>query len=115
MDDKAHAIFNGKIFVPKPAQLTDARQLSKNLLLSPKARVDTKPQLEITADNVKCAHGATVSQLDNDEVFYLQSRGIDADSARKLLVYAFAYDVISQIPVDSLRADLASILRSQQS
>lgn len=114
VDDRAHAIFNGKIFVPKPAQLTDARQLSKNLLLSSKARVDTKPQLEITADNVKCAHGATVSQLDSDEVFYLQSRGIDADSARKLLVYAFAYDVISQIPVESLRADLASMLRSQQ-
>lgn len=111
VDDRAHAIFNGKIFVPKAAQLTDARQLSKNLLVSPKARVDTKPQLEITADNVKCAHGATVSQLESDEVFYLQSRGIDEDSARSLLVYAFAYDIISQIPVISLRDTLAASIR----
>ena len=111
VDDRAHAVFNGKIAVPKAAQLTDARQLSKNLLVSPKARVDTKPQLEITADNVKCAHGATVSQLESDEVFYLQSRGIDENSARKLLVYAFAYDVISQIPIVSLRDTLAANVR----
>ncbi|UIE39564.1 Fe-S cluster assembly protein SufD [Leptodesmis sichuanensis] len=114
VDHRAHAVFNGKVFVPKAAQLTDARQLSKNLLLSSKARVDTKPQLEITADNVKCTHGATVSQLDTDEVFYLQSRGIDADSARKLLVYAFAYEVISQIPVPSLQNQLTAIVRTQQ-
>lgn len=114
VDHYGHAVFNGKVFVPKAAQLTDARQLSKNLLLSSKARVDTKPQLEITADNVKCAHGATVSQLDTDEVFYLQSRGIDADSARKLLVYAFAYEVISQIPVASLQNQVAAIVRAQQ-
>jgi Fe-S cluster assembly protein SufD len=101
--DRAHAIFNGKVFVPKPAQLTDAAQLNRNLLLSPKARVDTKPQLEITADNVKCAHGATVSQLEDDEIFYLQSRGIDANDARKLLVSAFAAEIINQIPVPSLR------------
>lgn len=114
VDHHAHAVFNGKVFVPKAAQLTDARQLSKNLLLSSKARVDTKPQLEITANNVKCAHGATVSQLDTDEVFYLQSRGIDEGSARKLLVYAFAYEVISQIPVASLQNQLIAIVRSQQ-
>ncbi len=114
VDHRAHAIFNGKVFVPKAAQLTDARQLSKNLLLSAKARVDTKPQLEITADNVKCTHGATVSQLDTDEVFYLQSRGIDADSARKLLVYAFAYEVISQISLPSLQDQLTAIVRTQK-
>lgn len=114
VDDRAHAIFNGKVFVPKAAQLTDAKQLSSNLLLSPKARIDTKPQLEITADNVKCTHGATVSQLDSDEVFYLQSRGIDEDSARKLLTYAFAYEVIREIPVASLREKLAAIVREQQ-
>ncbi len=114
-DDHAHAVFNGKVFVPKAAQMTNARQLSRNLLLSNKARVDTKPQLEITADNVKCAHGATVSQLETDEVFYLQSRGIDAESARKLLVYAFAYEVLSQIPVPSLRDRLAAQVRSQSS
>jgi Fe-S cluster assembly protein SufD len=114
VDDRAHAVFNGKIFVPKAAQLTDAGQLSKNLLLSPKARIDTKPQLEIVADNVKCSHGATVSQLENDEVFYLQSRGIDEANARKLLVYAFAYEVIQEIPVDSLRQQLAALVRSHQ-
>jgi len=66
-------VFNGKVFVPKPAQLTDAGQLNRNLLLSPRARVDTKPQLEIIADNVKCSHGATVSQLDDEEVFYCKA------------------------------------------
>ena len=104
--DKAHAVFNGKIIVPKPAQLTDASQLNRNLLLSPKARVDTKPQLEITADNVKCAHGATVSQLEDDEIFYLQSRGIDENAARHLLIDAFATEIIKQIPVASLQENL---------
>jgi Fe-S cluster assembly protein SufD len=110
IDDRAHGIFNGKVFVPKAAQLTDAGQLNRTLLLSPKARVDTKPQLEIVADNVKCTHGATVGQLETDELFYLQSRGIDADSARKLLVYAFAFEIISQIPLEPLRQTLSSQL-----
>jgi Fe-S cluster assembly protein SufD len=109
-DDSAHAIFNGKVFVPKAAQLTDAGQLNRNLLLSPKARVDTKPQLEIVADNVKCTHGATVSQLEDDEVFYLQSRGIDAASAQKLLVYAFAFAVIEKIPIASLQDRLSQLV-----
>ena len=104
--DRAHAVFNGKIIVPKPAQLTDASQLNRNLLLSPKARIDTKPQLEITADNVKCAHGATVSQLEDDEIFYLQSRGIDENAARHLLIDAFATEIIKQIPVASLQESL---------
>lgn len=104
--DRAHGVFNGKIFVPKPAQLTDAAQLNQNLLLSSKARIDTKPQLEITTDNVKCAHGATVSQLEDDEIFYLQSRGIDANDARNLLVNAFATEAINQIPVPSVRQSL---------
>ncbi|MBF2073174.1 MAG: Fe-S cluster assembly protein SufD [Synechococcales cyanobacterium C42_A2020_086] len=108
VDDRAHAVFNGKVFVPKAAQLTDAGQLSRTLLLSPKARVDTKPQLEIVADNVKCTHGATVGQLETDEIFYLQSRGIDATTARRLLVYAFAYEIISQVPIASLRPILAN-------
>jgi Fe-S cluster assembly protein SufD len=111
VDDRAHAIFNGKVFVPKAAQMTDAGQLNRNLLLSPKARVDTKPQLEIVADNVKCTHGATVSQLEDDEVFYLQSRGIDAESAQKLLVYAFAFEIISKIPIASLQENLAQWAR----
>ncbi|MBW4615124.1 MAG: Fe-S cluster assembly protein SufD [Desmonostoc vinosum HA7617-LM4] len=113
--DRAHAVFNGKIFVPKLAQLTDAAQLNRNLLLSPKARVDTKPQLEITADNVKCAHGATVSQLEDDEIFYLQSRGIDENDARKLLINAFASEIIAQIPVDSLRDTLLNTVTSLKS
>ncbi|NMG20285.1 Fe-S cluster assembly protein SufD [Brasilonema bromeliae] len=114
-EHRAHAVFNGKVFVPKPAQLTDAAQLNRNLLLSPKARVDTKPQLEITADNVKCAHGATVSQLEDDEIFYLQSRGIDQDNARNLLINAFAAEVINQIPVPSLQERLTQTVNSYQS
>lgn len=112
LDDRSHGIFNGRICVPKLAQQTDAAQLSRSLLLSPKARVDTKPQLEIVADNVKCAHGATVSQLEDDAVFYLQSRGIDPDNARKLLTYAFATEVIQEIPVASLRSTLQERVRS---
>jgi Fe-S cluster assembly protein SufD len=107
IDDRAHAVFNGKIFVPQPAQFTNASQLNRNLLLSPKARVDTKPQLEITADQVKCAHGATVSQLDADDIFYLQSRGINAASARELLLDAFAAEIINRIPMASLRHRLS--------
>jgi Fe-S cluster assembly protein SufD len=110
--DRAHGIFNGKIFVPKLAQLTNASQLNRNLLLSSKSRIDTKPQLEITADNVKCAHGATVSQLEDDQIFYLQSRGIDENNARKLLVNGFAMEVINFIPVASLRESLLRTVTS---
>lgn len=110
--DRAHGVFNGKVFVPKPAQLTNASQLNRNLLLSSKSRIDTKPQLEITADNVKCAHGATVSQLEDDQIFYLQSRGIDENNARKLLVNGFAMEVINFIPVASLRESLLKTVTS---
>ncbi|MEH2107363.1 Fe-S cluster assembly protein SufD [Nostoc sp.] len=113
--DRAHAVFNGKVLVPKRAQLTNASQLNRNLLLSSKARVDTKPQLEITADNVKCAHGATVSQLEDDEIFYLQSRGIDENDARKLLINAFAAEIINQIPVPSLREILLNTVNNLKS
>ncbi|MCC5641446.1 Fe-S cluster assembly protein SufD [Nostoc sp. CHAB 5824] len=113
--DRAHAVFNGKVFVPKPAQLTNASQLNRNLLLSSKARVDTKPQLEITADNVKCAHGATVSQLEDDQIFYLQSRGINENDARKLLINAFAAEIINQIPVPSLREILLNTVNNLKS
>ena len=98
----AHAVFNGKIMVRPGAQLTDSVQSSRNLLLSDKAHVDTKPQLEIFADDVKCAHGATVGQLDSEEVFYLQSRGLSDAAARNLLTYAFGAEVIARIPVRSL-------------
>ncbi|MEH2023289.1 Fe-S cluster assembly protein SufD [Nostoc sp.] len=113
--DRAHAVFNGKVLVPKLAQLTNAVQMNRNLLLSSKARVDTKPQLEITADNVKCAHGATVSQLEDDEIFYLQSRGIDENDARKLLINAFAAEIINQIPVPSLREILLNTVNNLKS
>ncbi|HEY9729942.1 MAG TPA: Fe-S cluster assembly protein SufD [Chroococcales cyanobacterium] len=112
VSDKARAVFNGKVFVPQAAQLTDARQLNRNLLLSPKARVDTKPQLEITADNVKCSHGATVSQLEADEVFYLQSRGLNETDARNLLIDAFAAEIIDRLPVVSLRKQLGELVRA---
>ncbi len=100
------SIFNGKVTVPKVAQQTNAAQLNRNLLLSPKARIDTKPQLEIVADNVKCSHGATVSQLEDDEIFYLQSRGIDRVSAQHLLIDAFANEILQKLPVESLRKAL---------
>ena len=109
-DGRSHAVFNGKIQVAKLAQQTDSAQLSRNLLLSGKARVDTKPQLEIFADNVKCAHGATVSQLDAEEIFYLQSRAIDAESAANLLTYAFATEAIAQIPIVSVQRSLSNFV-----
>jgi Fe-S cluster assembly protein SufD len=98
----AHAVFNGKILVRPGAQQTDSGQQSRNLLLSDKAHVDAKPQLEIFADDVKCAHGATVGQLEADELFYLKSRGLSDEAARNLLTYAFAAEVIERIPVKSL-------------
>lgn len=107
-DGRSHAVFNGKIQVAKLAQQTDSAQLSRSLLLSGKARVDTKPQLEIFADNVKCAHGATVSQLDAEEIFYLQSRAIDAKSAANLLTYAFATEAIAKIPIVSVQQSLSN-------
>jgi Fe-S cluster assembly protein SufD len=109
-DGRSHAVFNGKIQVAKLAQQTNSAQLSRNLLLSGKARVDTKPQLEIFADNVKCAHGATVSQLDAEEIFYLQSRAIDAESAANLLTYAFATEAIAQIPIVSVQRSLSNFV-----
>ncbi|UZQ53229.1 Fe-S cluster assembly protein SufD [Trichothermofontia sichuanensis B231] len=111
--DRGHAVFNGAIIVGQKAQQTDAGQLSRNLLLSPKARVDTKPQLEIIADNVKCTHGATVSQLEADEIFYLQSRGLDREMAQKLLVDAFAAEVINQLPLTSLQKQLTQAVKAE--
>jgi len=99
----AHAVFNGKIIVRPDAQRTNSSQSSRNLLLTPKAHVDTKPQLEIFADDVKCAHGATVGQLDNDAVFYLTSRGLSDTAARNLLTYAFGAEIVDRIPVASLK------------
>lgn len=106
VDESAHGVFSGKIMVRPHAQQTDARQLNRNLLLSDKARMDTKPQLEIFADDVKCAHGATVGQLDNESLFYLQSRGLTEVAARNLLTYAFGGEVINRVIVPSLKQRL---------
>jgi Fe-S cluster assembly protein SufD len=106
LDGKSRAVFNGKIFVRHGAQKTDAMQTNKNLLLSDEARVDTKPQLEILADDVKCAHGAAVGQLDEDELFYLETRGIHPELAKNLLTYGFAEEVIGKIKVNSIRDQL---------
>ncbi|MGH9872935.1 MAG: Fe-S cluster assembly protein SufD [Pyrinomonadaceae bacterium] len=106
LDGKSRAVFNGKIFVRHDAQKTDAMQTNKNLLLSNEARVDTKPQLEILADDVKCAHGAAVGQIEEDELFYLETRGIHPDLARNLLTYGFAEEVIGKIKIESIRLQL---------
>ena len=108
VDDRAHAVFNGKVSVSQAAQFTSASQLNRNLMLSSKARIDTKPELDIVADNVKCAHGATVSQLQADEVFYLQSRGISAEQAQRLLLYGFAMEIVEKVSVEPLRESLSS-------
>jgi Fe-S cluster assembly protein SufD len=113
VDGAAHAVFNGKIFVRPGAQLTDSAQESRNLLLSDKATVDTKPQLEIFADDVKCAHGATVGQLDAEQLFYLRSRGLPEQAARNLLTYAFGASVIERIPVPSVVARLENAVMAQ--
>jgi Fe-S cluster assembly protein SufD len=98
----AHAVFNGRIVVRPGAQRTDSAQESRNLLLSRRAHVDTKPQLEIFADDVKCSHGATVGQLEAEELFYLRSRGLSEPAARGLLTYGFAAEIVDRIPVASV-------------
>ena len=113
VDGAAHAVFNGKVIVRPHAQRTDSSQSSRNLLLSKTAQVDTKPQLEIFADDVKCAHGATVGQLDQEEIFYLESRGLSGVAARNLLTYAFGAEIISHIPVTSLKQQLEQAVLNQ--
>lgn len=106
LDGKSRAVFNGKVFVRPGARGTDAIQTNRNLLLSTDAHVDTKPQLEIYNDDVKCAHGATVGQLEEEELFYLLSRGLRPDLARNLLTYGFAEEVINKINVASIKNEL---------
>jgi Fe-S cluster assembly protein SufD len=110
LDGAARGVFNGKIVVHKDAQKSDARQTNRNLLLSADAVVNTKPQLEIYADDVKCSHGSTIGQLDPDAVFYLRSRGIGPDEARSLLSFAFASDIVARFKIDSLRRRLDDYL-----
>ncbi|MBI1357302.1 MAG: Fe-S cluster assembly protein SufD [Acidobacteria bacterium] len=110
LDGSSRGVFNGKIIVRQDAQKTDAIQNNKNLLLSTKAEIDTKPQLEIDANDVRCTHGATIGQLDKDALFYLQARGIGAGEARSLLVYAFAADLLERITVEPLKRHLERLL-----
>ncbi|GAC1483532.1 MAG: Fe-S cluster assembly protein SufD [Gemmatimonadaceae bacterium] len=110
LDGRSHGVFNGKVYVHPEAQKTDGKQSNNNLLLSPNARVDTKPQLEIFADDVKCTHGATVGRLDEMAMFYLNSRGIGPETARTLLTYAFAADVLETIELEPLKKQLEKMV-----
>ena len=118
LDGHSHGVFNGKVYVRPEAQKTDGKQSNNNLLLSDHARVDTKPQLEIFADDVKCTHGATVGRLDEVALFYMKSRGLDPEQARTLLIYAFAADVLEEIPVkpvrDALEAAVFARVRGEE-
>jgi Fe-S cluster assembly protein SufD len=110
LDGRSRGVFNGRIHVHPGAQRTDSEQQNKNLLLSRDAEVDTKPELEIYADDVKCSHGATVGQLDADMLFYLRARGIDETSARGLLTYGFAQDVIERMEIPAVRDRLERLI-----
>lgn len=112
-DEKAHGIFNGKIYVHKDAQKTDAYQKNSNILLSTDAEIDTKPQLEIFADNVRCSHGCTVGQLDKESLFYLRSRGIPLKEAKKILLEAFAFDVINNTNNISLKNKIVTLVKNK--
>ncbi|MEG8947517.1 Fe-S cluster assembly protein SufD [Rosettibacter firmus] len=110
LDDESHGVFNGKIFVRPGAQKTNAYQQNKAILLSPNAKVDTKPQLEIFADDVKCTHGAAVGHLDESAEFYIRSRGVPEELAKSILIRAFAYDVIETIKIEELREQINHII-----
>jgi len=110
LDDKSKGVFHGRILVRQIAQKTDAKQTNKNLLLSDDATADTKPQLEIYADDVKCTHGATIGQLNDESIFYLRSRGIGTDTARRMLIHAFAGEIIDRIQCESARTELDKLV-----
>ncbi|CAL8481651.1 protein of unknown function (plasmid) [Caballeronia sp. S22] len=110
LDGAARGVFNGKVVVHPDAQKTDTHQANHNLLLSPDAEIDTKPQLEIFADDVKCTHGATVGQLDENQLFYLRARGVEEPMARAMLTYAFTRDIVDGVSIASLRGWLEALL-----
>jgi len=110
LDDKSRTVFTGRIFVHPDAQKTDAKQTNMNLILSDEAIANSKPQLEIFADDVKCTHGATIGQVDKDAIFYLRSRGIGMEAARSLLVYAFASESLGEVRVPGLRQQLEELV-----
>jgi Fe-S cluster assembly protein SufD len=111
LDEQAHGVFHGRIIVHKDAQKTDAKQTNRNLLLSDDAQIDTKPQLEIFADDVKCTHGATIGQIEENALFYLRSRGIDEVSARRLLLEAFASECLDRMKQGAARTHIAELIR----
>jgi Fe-S cluster assembly protein SufD len=113
LDGAAIGVFNGKIFVEKEAQKTDAFQQNNNILLSDKATINAKPQLEIFADDVKCSHGCTIGQLDENAMFYMQQRGIGKKEAKALLMYAFTSEVTSSIKIPELKSKIAKIIASK--
>jgi Fe-S cluster assembly protein SufD len=115
MSGKAHAVFNGKIIVRQDAQKTNAKQTNKALLLSDDAQVNTKPQLEIFADDVKCTHGAAIGQLDEDALFYMQARGIAFADARNLLIHAFAGEVLDRVKEQVVREQAMGLLEEKLS
>jgi Fe-S cluster assembly protein SufD len=110
LDGHAHGVFHGRIVVHKDAQKTDAKQTNRNLLLSDDAQIDTKPQLEIYADDVKCTHGATIGQIEENALFYLQSRGIDEASARRLLLLAFASECVERMKAGAARERVEQLI-----
>ena len=110
LDGHAHGVFHGRIIVHEDAQKTDAKQTNRNLLLSDDAQIDTKPQLEIYADDVKCTHGATIGQIEGDALFYLRSRGIDEVSARKLLLFAFASECLDRMKQGPVRKHVEGLI-----
>jgi len=110
LDGHAHGVFHGRIIVHKDAQKTDAKQTNRNLLLSDDAQIDTKPQLEIHADDVKCTHGATIGQIEEDALFYLRSRGIDEPSARRLLLFAFASECLDRMKPGPARTHVEALI-----
>ncbi len=109
----ARAVFNGKIIVRQDAQKTDAKQTNRALLLSDTAQINTKPQLEIFADDVKCTHGAAIGQLDDDAIFYLRARGLTYLEARDMLIHAFAGDILDRVKIEGLRVALEAELYAQ--
>jgi Fe-S cluster assembly protein SufD len=110
LDDRSRGVFHGRILVRQEAQKTDAKQTNKNLLLSDTATIDTKPQLEIYADDVKCTHGATVGQLNEESIFYLRARGMSLQTARRMLIHAFAGEIIDRIRCEPVRKELDEVI-----
>jgi Fe-S cluster assembly protein SufD len=112
-DDSATGVFNGKVVVEKEAQKTNAFQANNNILISDKSTINTKPQLEIFADDVKCSHGCTIGQLDEDALFYMKTRGIPEKEAKALLMYAFANNVLESVKIPEIKARINKLIANK--